>query len=102
MKTTAHDIVVQDINFNIKVAFDCDGTLLDTRGDPNYKVIQRFLDCKDHGFDCYIWSGGGVDYARYVAEKLGLNAKIVVKGSFEPDIAFDDMPINLGKVNIRV
>jgi hypothetical protein len=38
----------------------------------------------------YIWSGGGVDYATRWRDKLGLTAIVVEKGSFTPDIAFDD------------
>ena len=49
-----------------------------------------------------IWSGGGVDYAERWSQELGLKATLVEKRSFKPDLAFDDMNVNLGIVNIRV
>lgn len=93
-------------NKTIKVAFDVDGTLIEQVGDkadtPRYSVISLFKSYQNLGCEMYIWSGGGVDYAAHWARKLGLDAIIVVKGSFVPDIAFDDCEITLGKTNIQV
>ena len=101
-------------NSNIKICFDVDGTLIeqDPRSEnvPRYEIIQLFQILRSLGCDMYIWSGDGVDYAARWAEKLGLKAKIVPKGSFKPDIAVDDLydqtlrksENSLGDVNIQV
>lgn len=94
----------------LKVAFDVDGTLIHQAGDlidtPRYEIIQLFKSFESLGCQMYIWSGGGIDYATHWASKLGLNAQIAAKGSFQPDIAIDDMAheseFNLGKVSIPV
>ncbi len=99
---------MNEINKKIKVAFDCDGTILcDERvphlvDTPNYKIIQLFKLFESLGCEMYIWTGGGMDYGYRWAEKLGLKAIHVEKGSFIPDICIDDEEVNLGKVNIKV
>lgn len=107
------------MNSNVKIAWDVDGTLIYQDGKkgmpgsledtPRYDVIALFHAFQKLGCDMYIWSGGGIDYAKRWAEKLGLEAKIVMKGSFKPDITFDDMDLDLrererslGRVNIQV
>jgi hydroxymethylpyrimidine pyrophosphatase-like HAD family hydrolase len=93
-------------NNAITVAFDVDGTLIEQVGEkedtPRYSVINIFHTYKNLGCQMYVWSGGGFDYAKRWAERLGLEATIAVKGSFVPDIAFDDLEVELGKVNIQV
>lgn len=94
----------------VKIAFDVDGTLIHQAGElcdtPRYDIIQLFKSFEALGYDMYIWSGGGIDYATHWRDKLGLTAKVVGKGSFTPDIAVDDMAheseFNLGKVNLDV
>ena len=90
----------------LHVAFDLDGTLIHQTGDledtPRYDVISVFHFFEKLGNVMYIWSGGGVEYAKVWAQKLGLKALIVEKGSFKPDICFDDMRVNLGIISIRV
>jgi hydroxymethylpyrimidine pyrophosphatase-like HAD family hydrolase len=90
----------------LKVAFDVDGTLIHQVGQkedtPRYDVIAIFRSFQNLGNDMYVWSGGGIDYARRWAEKLGLDCTIAEKGSFRADIAFDDMEVDLAKVNVRV
>jgi len=90
----------------ISICFDVDGTLIHQVGEredtPKYENIELFHHFQRIGCDMYIWSGGGTSYAERWAEKLGLKAKVVAKGSFKPDIAVDDMDVNLGKVNLRV
>ena len=51
-----------------------------------------------------IWSGGGIDYARTWADKLGLNPNDVIEKikTEDIDIAFDDCDVDLAKVNIKV
>ena len=53
-----------------------------------------------------IWSGGGEDYARRWAEKLGLTADEITykttERQAEIDLAFDDSDIKLARINIKV
>lgn len=94
----------------MEIAFDVDGTLIHQGGDkidtPRYEIVNLFLAFKALGYEMYIWSGGGIDYAERWRDKLGLDAKVVEKGSFKPDIAVDDMAheseFNLGVVNLNV
>jgi hydroxymethylpyrimidine pyrophosphatase-like HAD family hydrolase len=98
----------------VTVAFDIDGTLIHQVGvnedTPRYDVVQLYKLLEGFGCEMYVWSGGGIDYARRWRDKLGLmSAKVVMKGSFQPDIAIDDMDLDfrqvegsLGKVNIQV
>lgn len=93
------------------ICFDVDGTLIHQAGEladtPRYEIIQLYKSFEALGWQMVVWSGGGVDYARHWAAKLGLNsAHVVPKGSLKPDIAVDDMAheseFNLGIVNIAV
>lgn len=100
------------MNQNVTVAFDVDGTLITQNSSldtPRYDVIALFHVFERLGCDLYIWSGGGVDYAARWAEKLGLKANIVAKGSFKPDITIDDLDLDMreaersiGRVNLQV
>ena len=96
-----------------KIAFDVDDTLIIPaiatgldRDTPNYPVIMMYLWFQQQGNYMIIWSGGGQDYAKMWAEKLGLKAdEIIAKDTRlkdEIDIAFDDSDIELAKVNIKV
>ncbi len=88
------------------VCFDVDGTLqtksIQWRDIPRYEIVAFFKSFEAAGCRMFIWSGGGLDYAKAACERLGLKAEIVVKGSFKPDIAVDDEAVQLGKVNIQV
>jgi phosphoserine phosphatase len=90
----------------LKIAFDVDGTLIHQVGEksdtPRYDIIALFKAFQNLGNDMYVWSGGGMDYAKRWAEKLGLDCTIAEKGSFKPDICFDDMETSLAKVDVRV
>lgn len=92
----------------MKIAFDVDDTLIIpsvvTQRDniPNYETIAVFRYFKELGYDMIIWSGSGVDWAKRWSEKLGLDARVIRKGSEEVDIAFDDCDVTLGKVNVKV
>lgn len=96
----------EDARVPLNICFDVDGTLIEQVGEnedtPKYDVIALFHFFEKKGNNMFIWSGGGVDYAERWSRKLALKATIVVKGSFKPDIAVDDMNVNLGVVNIRV
>lgn len=99
------------INNKLVVAFDVDDTLIvpsialgyemDT---PNYEVINLFKWFQSQGHYMIIWSGGGPDYAKHWASKLGLKAdEYPLKEKNENvDICFDDCDVILAKVNIKV
>lgn len=92
----------------MKIAFDVDDTLIipsvatGGRDTPNYDTIAIFKWFEAQGNDMIIWSGSGLDWASTWAEKLGLKARIIIKGSEQVDIAFDDMDVELGRVNVKV
>lgn len=92
----------------MRIAFDVDDTLIipsvvtGNRDVPNYETIAVFKWFEAQGNEMIIWSGSGLDWASTWAEKLGLNAQIIRKGSEPVDIAFDDMVVDLAKINIRV
>lgn len=78
------------------IAFDVDGTLIDSEGNPRYHVIDLlrwFAQSSD--WRVIVWSGGGIDYARTIARRLGLQQyKIMLGVKFDDpavDIAVDDM-----------
>ncbi len=77
---------------NKKIAFDVDGTLITYKDKPNYRTIQLFKWFEKQGWQMFIHSGGGLDYARHWGEKLGLEAEYKSKGdpTMEYDIAVDD------------
>ena len=102
----------------LKVAFDVDGTLIkidgvsvdgksiirigDKNDTPRYDVIELYHLFEKFGNDMYIWSLSGIDYAKKWKRILGLNGKVVEKGSFKPDIAVDDGDIKFGIINLKV
>ena len=103
----------------LKIAFDVDDTLIIPAvalkdephpyigiygAIPNYEVISIYRFFQKQGHSMIIWSGGGVDYARRWADKLGLEPnEIIIKEKNESiAIAFDDCDIDLAKVNIKV
>ena len=93
------------------ICFDVDDTLIvpsvatgldmDT---PNYETIAVYKWFQKQGAYMIVWSGGGMDWARTWADKLGLKPdEIRVKEKSEDiDICFDDCIVDLAKVNIRV
>lgn len=95
----------------MKIAFDVDDTLIIPRvitglevDTPSYDTIAIYNWFKSQGHHMIIWSGGGVDYARMWAEKLGLKPDEVIEKTFNPevDICFDDCDVDLAKINIKV
>ena len=74
----------------MRIAFDCDYTLIGENNEPRYEVIDLFRWFEKQGWEMIIWSGGGIDYAKHWAEKLGLKAKIIAKCSEKVDICIDD------------
>lgn len=91
-----------------RFAFDVDGTLIkktDNGDVPRYDIIQMARTLIDLGHTVFVWSGGGEDYAREWARKLGLlpNARILPKSkSYDIDVAFDDHATSLATIDIIV
>lgn len=95
----------------MNIAFDIDDTLWKIRKEegfmdqvPDYDLIQVLRWFYQNGDTIYFWSAGGEDYCQTIVTKLGLDeyGTVIEKGSIQPDIAFDDMEVSLGKVNVRV
>lgn len=101
-----------DAKGKLTIAFDVDGTLIgQTFSDedtPKYEVIDLLHWFQRQGHTIIIWSGGGVDYARRWAEKLGLGDVVIAAKSrdsafvFNVDITVDDEECGLAKINIKV
>lgn len=91
-----------------RFAFDVDGTLIkktDNGDVPRYEIVQMALTLSSLGHTVFVWSGGGVDYARNWAAKLGLLPNIRILGKskdYSIDVAFDDHAVDLAKVNVIV
>lgn len=103
----------------LKIAFDVDDTLIVPAvalkdephpyigmygAIPNYEVIAIYKFFQAQGHYMIIWSGGGVDYAKTWADKLGLNPNAIIRKEKQEtiDMAFDDCDVDLAKVNIKV
>ena len=81
---------------------------------PDYDLISVLRWFYNNGDEVFVWSAGGIDYARQWVEKFGLSEMVTVmrkmntdkegKGTGMPimDIAFDDCETKLAKVDIRV
>ena len=105
-----------------KIAFDIDDTLYKVRirkvdgrdiGDqvPDYDLIQVLRWFYNNEDEIFVWSGGGIDYAQTIVDKLGLTSMVTVipkvelydkSNSQNIDIAFDDEETRLAKVDIKV
>lgn len=103
-KEASHGTGASHVGANKTICFDVDGTLQDYDGIPRDKVIAALLLFVKAGWRVCVWSGGGVDYAVRVGKRLKLPSTVeyVRKGSFRPDIAVDDMDVNLGERNVKV
>lgn len=94
----------------MKIAFDIDDTLIipsvvtGSVDIPNYETVAIYRWFQAQGNYMILWSGSGVDWAIRWGEKLGLEPdEIRIKqASDDVDICFDDMEVNLAKVNVRV
>jgi len=100
----------------MKIAFDVDDTIWKVdknyhRQVPDYDLIQVLRWFYNNGDDCFVWSGGGIEYAQMIVDKLGLTDLITVipkvalgdkSNPYKIDIAFDDEETSLAKVDITV
>lgn len=94
----------------LKVAFDIDDTLWKIRENhqdqvPDYPLIQVLLWFVSNGDKVFVWSAGGVDYAKSIVKRLGLDdvVEVIMKEKRDDiDIAFDDAETNLGKVDVPI
>lgn len=94
----------------IEIAFDVDGTLIDTSGFMNFGIVNLLILLR--GFKntkITVWSGGGADYARHHCERLGIDKHVhKYRGKLDlpkwtPDIAIDDIQDTaIGKINLIV
>lgn len=97
----------------LNVAFDIDDTLWKCRKGknqvPRYELIAVLTWFYNNGDNVFIWSAGGVEYAKQIAFKLGLDDMVTVidKGELGAhhsniDISFDDSEMGLAKVNCLI
>lgn len=94
----------------VRIAFDVDGTLIDSEGFMNIGIVNLLILLR--GFkntQIIVWSGGGADYARHQAERIGIGKyvhKFAGKTEHEQlnvDIAIDDIQDTaIGKINLIV
>lgn len=77
------------------VYVDVDDTLIRTVGSkviPRASVIESVRRlCAEDGVTAYCWSSGGADYARGVAERLGI-AGLFTAFLPKPNLMIDDQP----------
>ncbi len=91
-----------------RIAFDCDGTLIDYEKNPRHEIIDLLRWYLAHtSWGVIIWSGGGLNYAENIKRRLGFdgNDRIVAMAKDDtlmPEIAVDDQYCTLGKTNIFV
>ena len=84
------------------IAFDVDGTLIDYDDTPRDSVVNLYYAFQDLGFEMWIWSGGGRDYAQRWADRLQLHPdRVFAKDrNLKPDVAVDDQKgADLGVMN---
>lgn len=91
---------------NKPIVFDVDGTLIDFDDKPRKAVIELLKLLSKH-YDIFVWSGGGIEYARMWIQRLKLEKYISsivpkLKRPIKPYMTFDDEEITLGKFNVRV
>jgi len=103
------------------IAFDVDGTLIDSEGNTNWRITDLLRNLsRFKNIEIVVWSGGGKDYAEMIVRKLGLEkyvkrcasknhlgkdseGKHIFDPEFKPDIAIDDIQdCELGLINLIV
>ena len=94
----------------ITVCFDVDDTLWRIRQEqkdqvPDLELISVLRWFWMNGDNVYVWSAGGVDYAKQICKKLGIDeyvTDVIRKGSIKPHISFDDELTEMSTVDIHV
>ncbi len=105
----------------ITIAFDVDGTLVDSEGEVNWRITDLLRTLSSlKNTKIIVWSGGGEDYAKWTVRRLGLekyvdtymsknhlgkdvDGKHLFDPGFKPDIAIDDIQAcELGNLNLIV
>lgn len=102
------------------IAFDVDGTLIDSEGHTNWRIVDLLRTLASFkNVEIHVWSGGGQDYAEMWVRKLDIKKYVkkcwaknhlgIVDGKHQfdpelvPDIAIDDIQdCQLGKLNLIV
>lgn len=99
------------------VAFDIDDTLYKVcrRDDcggfhqiPDIEVLAILHWFVRNGDTVWVWSAGGLDYAKEMVRKLGIHGLVQVMPKqlkpwdVHPDICFDDENVRLAKANVQV
>lgn len=105
----------------VTIAFDVDGTLIDSEGTPNWRITEllRILS-RFKNVEIVVWSGGGKSYAESIVRMLSLekyvkrcasknhvgkseDGKHLFDPELTPDIAIDDIQdCELGVFNLIV
>lgn len=106
------------------VAFDVDGTLFDTFGQPRRDIVGLLFSLLPY-CEIIVWSGSGRDYAKHAGRQLFLPPEVRYfakmktpkelyeqEGRIYPtfsgrahmgiDIAFDDEDVYLADINVKV
>lgn len=98
----------------INVSFDIDDTIWKVnekmrRQEPDYKLINVLLWFVENGDNVFVWSAGGMDYARIITAKLGLDeyVKVIPKPDLgsqnrKIDLCFDDSEVGLANATVLV
>lgn len=105
----------------VVIAFDVDGTLIDSEGNTNWRITELLrLLSRFKNTQIVVWSGGGQSYAEMIVRKLGLEKYVdkcadknhvgqdsegnhVFNPELKPDIAIDDIQAcTLGNLNLIV
>lgn len=98
----------------LNIAFDIDDTIWKInakmrRQEPDYKLINVLLWFVENGDNVFVWSAGGVDYAKTIAAKLGLDeyVRIIPKPDLygknpKIQLCFDDSEVALGNETVLV
>lgn len=88
----------------MRVAFDVDGTIVGTNETARTEVVRIMMMCVKQGHEVIIWSGGGKFYAEARARQFGLEAFPCFQKdkALDVDLCFDDMEVDLAKLNIQI
>jgi hypothetical protein len=79
---------------NVNVYVDVDLTLVDHMGVLLPGAVAAMNALHDAGCHLFLWSTGGADYCRQIAERAGF-AELFEAFLPKPDIYIDDMPATI-------